>query len=54
MNGGITYSERTFSSPKINQSIKKMRMNPLTSFMIKIMLDVLYDKKKKTMLHTYN
>ena len=45
MNGGITYSERTFSSPKINQSIKKMRMNPLTSFTTKITLDVQYDKK---------
>ena len=45
MNGGITYSERTFSSPKINQSIKKMRMNPLTSCTIKITLDVQYDNK---------
>ena len=36
-----------FQVRKINQSIKKMRMNPLTCFTIKITLNVQYDKKKR-------
>ena len=41
-----------FQVRKINQSIKKMRMNPLTCFTIKITLNVQYDKKKEC--YTYN
>ena len=36
-----------FQVRKINQSIKKMRMNPLTCFTIKITLNVQYDIKKR-------